>query len=51
MADNLPLEALTSTNGVNLITNSSWIVYTNSPDVNDQISYSITDNHGVTDIG
>jgi hypothetical protein len=37
---------LVSTNGVNLMTNSNWIIYTNSPNVNDQISYTISDGQG-----
>jgi hypothetical protein len=42
---------LVTTNGVNLQTNSSWILYTNSPNVADQISYSIADSNGGTNIG
>lgn len=42
---------LTTTNGVNLVTNSSWILYTNSSNVNDQFSYSLSDGQGGTSIG
>jgi hypothetical protein len=37
---------LVTTNGVNLTTNSTWIFYINSPNVNDQITYTISDSHG-----
>jgi hypothetical protein len=40
-----------STNGVNLITNSTDILYTNGPNVNDQFSYTISDGHGGTATG
>jgi hypothetical protein len=37
----------TTTNGVNILTNSLWILYPkSSPNVNDQISYSIGDDQG-----
>jgi hypothetical protein len=64
--DPVSLTAVTmqSTNGVNLYagwgtnldgsivtTNSGFIGYTNSPDVNDQISYAISDGFGGTNIG
>jgi autotransporter-associated beta strand protein len=42
---------LATTNGVNLLTNSNWIVYTNSPNMNDQISYTISDSLGTTNTG
>src|SRR5205823_11102583 len=42
---------LVTTNGVNLTTNSMFIFYTNSSNVNDQISYSISDGFGGTNIG
>ena len=42
---------LVTTNNVNLSTNSSWIFYTNSPNVNDQISYTISDGQGGTNTG
>jgi autotransporter-associated beta strand protein len=42
---------LVTTNAVNLQTNSSWILYTNSPNVNDQISYTISDSLGTTSTG
>ncbi len=42
---------LVSTNGVTFQTNSTWILYTNSLNVNDQISYSIGDGWGGTNIG
>ena len=42
---------LVTTNSVNLATNGSWILYTNSPNVNDQLSYSISDGFGGTNIG
>jgi hypothetical protein len=42
---------LTSTSGVNLLTTSDLILYTNSRNVNDQVSYSISDGYGGTNIG
>ncbi len=42
---------LVTTNGVNLSTNSAWILYTNSPNVNDQFSYSVSDGQGGTASG
>ena len=42
---------LVPTNNVNLTTNGAWILYTNSPNVADQISYSINDGFGGTNIG
>jgi autotransporter-associated beta strand protein len=42
---------LVTTNSINLATNSAWILYTNSPNVNDQFSYSISDGNGGTNIG
>jgi hypothetical protein len=37
---------LVTTNLINLTTNSTWIFYTNSPNVNDQITYTISDSQG-----
>jgi sugar lactone lactonase YvrE len=42
---------LVTTNGVNLLTNSAQILYTNNLNVNDQISYTITDGQGATNTG
>ncbi len=42
---------LVTTNGINLSTNSSWILYTNGPNVNDQFNYSVSDGHGGTAFG
>ncbi len=42
---------LVTTNNVNLTTNGAWILYPNSPNVADQISYSINDGFGGTNIG
>jgi len=42
---------LVTTNGVNLTTNSNYIFYTNSPNVNDLVSYSIADSLGATNVG
>jgi hypothetical protein len=42
---------LVTTNGVNLQTNVSSIVYTNGPNTNDEISYSIGDGQDGTNIG
>jgi hypothetical protein len=42
---------LTTTNGSTLSTNGVWILYTNSANVTDQFSYSITDTYGGTNIG
>ncbi len=42
---------LVTTNGIYLATNNAWILYTNSPNVNDQISYSLSDGQGGTNIG
>jgi hypothetical protein len=42
---------LATTNHVNLTTNSSWILYTNGPNVADQIRYSISDGQGGTNLG
>jgi hypothetical protein len=42
---------LVTTNGVNLATNIGWILYPNSANVNDQLSYSISDGFGGTNIG
>ena len=42
---------LVTTNGVNLATTGNSILYTNSPNVNDQISYGISDGFGGTNIG
>jgi hypothetical protein len=44
---------LTSTNGVRLSTNATYIFYTNSvtPNVNDRFSYSVTDARGCTAVG
>lgn len=50
-AVNLSTFQLTTTNNVNLLTNSAWVVYTNSPNVNDQIRYSIIDSFGETNVG
>ena len=65
-SDQVSLTGVTmqSTNGVNLfplnwstnldgslVTTSAFIGYTNSPNVADQISYSISDGHGGTNIG
>jgi hypothetical protein len=40
-----------TTNQVHLTTNSTWILYTNSPNVNDQITYTISDSLGRTNPG
>ena len=40
-----------STNGVNLIINGNFIIYTNSPNVNDLITYSVGDGRGGTNAG
>jgi len=40
-----------STNGVTLRTNLAYIIYTNGPNVNDQLSYTISDGHGGTATG
>ena len=42
---------LVTTNLVNLATNGTWILYTNSPNVSDQFSYGISDGKGGTNIG
>ena len=42
---------LGTTNGVTLLTNSSWIFYTNHFNVNDQINYVIGDGYGGTNTG
>ena len=43
---------LVTTNGVTVQTNSQWILYPKgSPNVNDQISYTISDEQGGTDTG
>jgi hypothetical protein len=42
---------LVTTNQVHLTTNSTWILYTNSPNVNDQITYTINDSLGRTNPG
>ncbi|HEX5400345.1 MAG TPA: hypothetical protein VFY06_14960 [Verrucomicrobiae bacterium] len=42
---------LVTTNHVNLMTNSSYIFYTNSPNVDDQIAYGIADDLGATNTG
>ena len=42
---------LVTTNHVNLITNGTYIIYTNSPNVNDQFSYGISDGQGGTNTG
>jgi hypothetical protein len=42
---------LVTTNGVNLTTDSTWIYYTNNLNVNDQISYTINDGLGGTNVG
>ena len=44
---------LTSTNGVTLSTNATYLFYTNSvtPNVNDRFSYSVTDTRGCTAVG
>jgi hypothetical protein len=42
---------LVTTNGVNLFTNDSWILYPNGSNVDDQISYGISDGLGGTNIG
>lgn len=42
---------LATTNHGNLTTNSSWILYTNGPNVADQIRYSISDGQGGTNLG
>ena len=39
---------LVTTNHINLRTNSTQILYTNSPNVNDQITYTISDGQGGT---
>jgi hypothetical protein len=51
--DNVALNriSLVSTNGVNLQTNSSYILYTNNLNVADQIGYGISDGQGGTNIG
>lgn len=43
--------SMTSTNGVSLLTNSLQILYVPSGTVNDQISYSISDGQGGTNLG
>jgi len=43
--------SLVTTNGRNLSTNRTWILYTNAPNVNDQFTYSINDGQGGTNIG
>ena len=42
---------LLTTNGVTVRTNSALILYSNSNNVNDQISYAINDGHGGTGVG
>ena len=42
---------LATTNNVNLLTNSTQILYTNSPNVNDQITYTVGDGYGGTNTG
>jgi len=42
---------LVTTNGVNLTTNSNYIFYTNSPNLNDLVTYSIADSLGATNVG
>src|ERR1019366_3212423 len=43
--------SLVTTNLINLTTNSTYIFYTNSPNVNDQITYTISDGQGGTNPG
>jgi hypothetical protein len=43
--------SLVTTNLINLTTNSTFILYTNSPNVNDQITYTISDGQGGTNTG
>ncbi|HAO78392.1 MAG TPA: hypothetical protein DCQ92_05330 [Verrucomicrobia subdivision 3 bacterium] len=43
--------SLVTTNLINLTTNSTYIFYTNSPNVNDQITYTINDGQGGTNPG
>ena len=43
--------SLVTTNLINLTTNSTYIFYTNSPNVNDQITYTISDGQGGTNTG
>jgi hypothetical protein len=42
---------LVTTEGVNLLTNSTQILYTNNLNVNDQISCTVTDGQGATNTG
>ena len=42
---------LATTNNVNLLTNSMQILYTNGPNVNDQITYALSDGLGGTNTG
>ncbi len=42
---------LVSTNGMNVLTNSSQILYTNNANVADQLSYTISDGYGGTNTG
>jgi len=42
---------LVTTNQVHLTTNSTWIFYINSPNVDDQITYTISDGQGRTNTG
>ncbi len=42
---------LTTTNGTHLATNSAFVLYTNSPNVTDRITYGITDGFGGTNTG
>ena len=41
----------TSSNGVVLVTNGNFIIYTNTSNVSDQITYSVSDGHGGTNSG
>ena len=42
---------LVTTNGITISTNSAWILYANTSNVNDQISYTISDSLGTTSSG
>ena len=42
---------LLTTNNVTLFTNATTIFYTNSPNVNDKFTYTVSDGHGGTNTG
>ena len=42
---------LVTTNGMTVMTNGTWILYSNSLNANDQISYAISDGQGGTNTG